>query len=62
MKKRIVVETSGALKEALEEVHGELEGRKDVLERLNPAEVGRRLMAYAIREHQAGRGPWPKHR
>lgn len=58
-KKRVIVEVSGPLLEGLLCVSREVAENRDVMEKLTDAAVGRRLMAYAIKEHRAGRGPWP---
>lgn len=50
----------GALRNAIAEIGAELEARDDVFDQMNDQEVSRRLIAYAITEHRAGRGPWPK--
>jgi hypothetical protein len=56
--KTLIVQLNGALKTAVEETHGNLEGDPDVLEQLTPQEVARRLIAWGVKEHRAGRGPW----
>lgn len=50
---------SGALKNAVDQLAGELEERDDVFDTMTAPEVCRRLIAYAIREQRKGRGPWP---
>lgn len=58
----VAVTLKGALARAVVEIAGELEAREDVFDTLTDAEVARRLLAYAVTEHRAGRGPWPKTR
>lgn len=59
-KQSMQVRVEGSLLEAIEDLRGELEGRPDVFEVMTGAEVARRLIAHAVREHMAGRGPWQK--
>lgn len=59
-KSTITVKITSTLKDAIDEIAGQLEQRTDVFERMSDAEVCRRLMAWAVVEHRAGRGPWPR--
>lgn len=59
-KDRVVVSLDGNLRDAVMELSGELEARDDVFDKMTDAEVARRLIAYALVEHRAGRGPWPR--
>lgn len=61
-KASITIKIKGALARAAVEIAGELEARDDVFEQMTDAEVARKLLAFAVNEHRAGRGPWPKTR
>ncbi len=61
MKTRVtILQLEGALKDAIEELRGELEGNPDVFDRLTPQSVARQLIVYGLKEHRAGRGPWAR--
>lgn len=54
----VCVKLAGALARAVVEIAGELEARDDVFETMTDAEVARKLIAWAVTEHRAKRGPW----
>lgn len=58
--KELTTRVAGTLRDKVLEVHAEVQARDDVFEDLTPHIVMRRLIAHALKEHMAGRGPWPK--
>ena len=58
--KTLIVTVTGNLKKAIDDVHGQLDVRDDVLDTMTTPEVARQLLKWAVVEHRAGRGPWQK--
>lgn len=56
----IAILCNGKLRDAIRQVAAEVGDRPDILDVMTDAETGRRLLAWAIKEHLEGRGPWPK--
>jgi hypothetical protein len=60
MTKTLTVQLKGTLKDAIAEIRAEIEARDDTFDSVTVSEIARRLLAHAVVEHRAGRGPWPK--
>lgn len=54
------LDIKGALRVAVAEITAEINASPDLFEEITDHECARRLLAHAIRDHKAGRGPWPK--